>query len=75
HDGGLLHPPARPLCGPAEMVGSLRPRRHRHALRADAVAGPTGFDGWISLEEASKTGKHGFQAGVDYIRKIWQTNS
>lgn len=35
----------------------------------------TGFDGWISLEEASKTGKHGFQAGVDYIRKIWQTNS
>ena len=29
------------------------------------------FDGWISLEEASKTGESGFQNGVNYIRKVW----
>lgn len=30
-----------------------------------------GFDGWISLEEASRTGEAGFRQGVAFIDRLW----
>jgi sugar phosphate isomerase/epimerase len=32
----------------------------------------TGFDGWISLEEASRTGEAGFRQAVPYVVQLWQ---
>ncbi len=34
------------------------------------VAG--GFDGWISIEEASRTGEEGFRTAVDFADQAWQ---
>jgi len=34
-----------------------------------------GFDGWISIEEASRTGEAGFQQAVSYVRQLWQQAS
>jgi sugar phosphate isomerase/epimerase len=31
-----------------------------------------GFDGWISLEEASRTGQAGFRQAVPTIDQLWQ---
>jgi sugar phosphate isomerase/epimerase len=31
-----------------------------------------GFDGWISIEEASRTGEAGFQQAVPYVKQLWQ---
>ena len=31
----------------------------------------SGFDGWISVEEASRTGRAGFQVAVPYCRQVW----
>ncbi len=30
-----------------------------------------GFDGWISIEEASRTGEHGFRTGVEVADRLW----
>ena len=30
-----------------------------------------GFDGWISLEEASKTGEDGFRQAIPYVKELW----
>ena len=30
-----------------------------------------GFDGWISVEEASKTGDDGFRRAIDFTRELW----
>jgi sugar phosphate isomerase/epimerase len=30
-----------------------------------------GFDGWISLEEASRTGEAGFRQAVPYVDALW----
>jgi sugar phosphate isomerase/epimerase len=32
----------------------------------------TGFDGWISIEEASRTGEAGFRQAVPYVDQLWQ---
>jgi len=34
------------------------------------VAG--GFDGWISIEEASRTGEEGFRRAVTFVDRAWQ---
>lgn len=31
-----------------------------------------GFDGWLSVEEASKTGEEGFRRAIAYAQKLWQ---
>jgi len=31
----------------------------------------TGFDSWISVEEASKTGEAGFQRAIPYVKELW----
>jgi len=31
-----------------------------------------GFDGWICLEEASRTGEEGFRRAVPYVDRIWE---
>ena len=31
-----------------------------------------GFDGWISTEEASKTGEAGFRQAIPYVRQLWE---
>jgi len=31
-----------------------------------------GFDGWISVEEASKTGEEGFRRAIPKARELWQ---
>jgi sugar phosphate isomerase/epimerase len=30
-----------------------------------------GFDGWISIEEASRTGEQGFREGVEFTDRMW----
>ena len=30
-----------------------------------------GFDGWVSVEEASKTGDDGFRRAIDFTRELW----
>jgi len=32
----------------------------------------TGFDGWICIEEASRTGARGFEEAVSFVRKAWE---
>lgn len=31
-----------------------------------------GFDGWISVEEASRSGETGFQQAIPYVEQLWQ---
>jgi len=31
-----------------------------------------GFDGWISVEEGSKTGAEGFRQGIAHVRALWE---
>jgi sugar phosphate isomerase/epimerase len=31
-----------------------------------------GFEGWISIEEASRTGEAGFRQAVPYVKQLWQ---
>jgi sugar phosphate isomerase/epimerase len=31
----------------------------------------TGFDAWISVEEASQQGEAGFQAAIPYVKELW----
>ncbi len=35
----------------------------------------TGFDSWISVEEASKTGEEGFRRAIPYVRELWESLS
>ena len=30
-----------------------------------------GFDGWVSVEEASKTGEEGFRQAIRNVRELW----
>lgn len=32
----------------------------------------TGFDSWISVEEASKTGEEGFRRAIPYVKGLWE---
>jgi sugar phosphate isomerase/epimerase len=32
-----------------------------------------GFDGWISVEEASRTGNAGFEKAVGFVRRAWES--
>jgi len=31
-----------------------------------------GFDGWICIEEASRTGAEGFEKAVSFVRRVWE---
>lgn len=31
-----------------------------------------GFDGWVSVEEGSKTGEDGFHRAIPYVRALWE---
>jgi sugar phosphate isomerase/epimerase len=31
-----------------------------------------GFDGWISIEEASRTGEAGFRQAIPYVKQLWE---
>jgi sugar phosphate isomerase/epimerase len=33
------------------------------------------FDGWISIEEASKLGEAGFRQAIPYVKQLWATVS
>jgi sugar phosphate isomerase/epimerase len=31
-----------------------------------------GFDGWISVEEASRSGEAGFRQAIPYVEQLWR---
>ncbi|MCZ6678019.1 MAG: sugar phosphate isomerase/epimerase [Candidatus Poribacteria bacterium] len=31
-----------------------------------------GFDGWVSIEEASRTGEAGFEKSISFVRRAWE---
>jgi len=31
----------------------------------------SGFDGWVSVEEASNQGEAGFRQAIPYVERIW----
>ena len=35
----------------------------------------TGYDGWLSIEEASRQGKRGFEEAITYVRQTWEQAS
>lgn len=35
----------------------------------------TGYDGWLSIEEASRSGQVGFEQSIAYVRNAWQQAS
>lgn len=37
-----------------------------------SVLHKTGFDTWISVEEASKTGEEGFRRAIPYVKGLWE---
>lgn len=39
-----------------------------------AMLAQTGFDSWISLEEASMMGEEGFRRGLTHIKGLWREN-
>ena len=32
----------------------------------------TGYDGWFSIEEASRSGQEGFTHSIAYVRETWE---
>jgi len=37
-----------------------------------AILHKIGFDAWISVEEASKTGEEGFRRAIPYVKELWE---
>ena len=35
----------------------------------------TGYDGWLSIEEASRSGQEGFEQSIAYVRNTWEQAS
>ena len=41
--------------------------------QAFSVLKNSGFDGWLSVEEASRTGREGFESAITFVRRAWES--
>jgi len=57
-------------------VGAFEPVRPGTGVapikQAFSILKASGFDGWVSVEEASRTGKDGFEKAVAFVRGAWE---
>ena len=57
-------------------VGAFEPVRPGTGVapikQAFSILKASGFDGWVSVEEASRTGKDGFEKAIAFVRDAWE---
>lgn len=63
------------ICTPGEFETVLVGTGASPIRQVFSILKRNGFDGWLSIEEASRTGKAGFEKAVPFVRRAWEEAS